>query len=273
MTKIGFFVPLAFPFGLVPQEFFLSFFRANEYLMQRTGELPYKDVSFQLFSPSTFPIDANRNECVALAKENKIDISIWLDADQELAEDTLFRMLKHGKDFPIYAGIYYLKAKPYHPIVFKANKNFKLFYPIWRYPKDELFYADMIGMGCVKIDTKVFDSLEAPYFKYSPIPRELVKIDEKMAFKHKNKVHDVSEDVAFWRQLFKKTDYRIVVDPRMQVGHIRKDVVEPGFVMQQAYQNKLITQKQMGEKFDAYWDKEVTKAELVKPNGKPDYII
>lgn len=260
--KIGIFVPLAFPFGMVPQEFFLSFFRANEYLLSRADDLPY-EAEFQLFSPGTFPIDANRNQCVAIALENGIDITVWLDADQELADDTLYRLLVNGDKYPIYAGIYYLKKPPHHPIVFRAKKGFEVFYPIWRFPTKELFYADMIGMGCVKIDTEVFRKVEKPYFRYSAIPDEIAAMSDQMKFKHDNRVDDVSEDVAFWRQVKNKTDYRIVIDPQIQIGHITKTTITPEFVLRHSIANKKITQKQMGEEFDKYWDENLQRAELV----------
>jgi len=270
--RIGVFVPLAFPFGLVPQEFFLSFFRTNEYLLSHADELGY-EATFQLFSPTTFPVDANRNHCVALMFENNIDISIWLDADQELYEDTLFRLLKFGNDYPIYAGIYYLKVAPHHPIVFKAKEGFEVFHPIWRFPKEDLFYADMIGMGCVKINKEVFEKTDAPWFAYAPIPLEISKMSDNMKMKRDYQIHDVSEDVYFWRQVKEKTGYRIVIDPQIQVGHITKKIIKPKEVLEMSEINKEITRKRLGKDFEKMWEEQVCKAELVNPNGKVKWVL
>lgn len=272
--KVAIFVPLAFPFGMVPQEFFLSFFRANEYLL---SHLPKNiDYDFQLFSPSTFPIDANRNECVARMINGGFDTSIWLDADQELSEDTLHRLLINGDGHPIYAGMYYLKKPPFHPIVFNDHaKTFLTFNPIWNYPLNELFYADMIGMGCVKIDREVFLQLEKPYFKYGEIPEELAGENPDMAFKRDHGINDVSEDVWFWRQVKQKTGFRIVVDPRVQVGHITKETVRPADAIYKAKLNKRVQAKREGEKFTKWWDENFPQAELVNEsaNGNVEWLF
>ena len=278
MKKVGIIVPLAFPFGMVPQEFFLSFFRANEYLLANIKE----DIQLELISESTFPLDANRNESVAIILEKGFDTSIWLDADQELCYydkkngwigiDSLYRLIVNGDKYPIYAGMYYLKKDPYHPIVFNSiNKKFNLFRPIWNYPTKSLFYAEMIGMGCVKIDREVFEALDRPYFKYGKVPVELAKTSPDMNFKYKNDVRSVSEDVHFWRQIKKKTDYKIVIDPMIQVGHITKHSVKPEMAIQYAYANKLISDKQKGR--SDWFDETYPHPALVNGEQNPEWLF
>lgn len=269
VKKIGIFIPLAFPMKMVPEDFLMSFHQATEYALQRADELPYEPV-VELFTPSTFPTDANRNECVGLTLEKGFDITIWFDGDQKLAPDTLYRLLVDGNDYPIYSGMYYLKSHPYHPIVFHNKKNFKVFIPIWRYPLKDLFFADMIGMGCVKIDREVFEKLDSPYFKYNEIPQELIddlKLEpeknketiEKLEFKKRHGVCDVSEDVWFWRQVKEKTDYKIVVDPKIQVGHVRKDVVDQNTF----YRNTFIAKRKFDkDNGDGKWESIFSRAEL-----------
>ena len=216
--SIAIVTPLAL--SSVPIEFFQSFIQAQQYLQVKAGELPFEIKQIRWIAPHTFPIDANRNECVAWLKKWDIDVSVWIDADQRLEMDTLFKLLSKGDDYPVYAGIYHLKKPDYYPIIFHTNDDFDVFSPIYFYPEEDLFYADMIGMGCVKIDREVFDKLERPYFKYSPIPREISEVGDIAKFKYENDVHDVSEDVYFWRQVRENTDFKIVVDPTIQVGHV-----------------------------------------------------
>lgn len=274
IKNIGIFVPLAFLMKMVPEDFLMSFHRTTEYALSRADELPY-EIRVELFTPSTVPLDANRNECVGIALERGFDITVWFDGDQKLQDDTLYKLLVKGNNYPVYAGMYYLKAPPYHPIVMNNKINFEVFQPIWRYPVDELFYADMIGMGCVKIDREVLEKLTPPYFAYAPIPQSLIddlKQDEKnkdvverMEFKHRHGVNDVSEDVHFWRQVKEKTDYRIVIDPAIQVDHVRKDLVSQDTFFRYAYLNKMKTNKEKGE---GYFEKTFPTADLVNGNGK-----
>lgn len=270
--KIGIFVPLAFPMKMVPEDFLMSFHRTVEYALQRTDELSFEP-QIELFTPSTVPIDANRNECVGIALEKGFDITVWFDGDQKLADDTFYRLLKYGDEYPIYAGMYYLKAPPYHPIIMRNKANFRVFEPIWRYPLKEPFFADMIGMGCVKIDREVLEKLSPPYFAYAPIPEELLDdlkqdpeknkvLIERMEFKQRHGVNDVSEDVAFWRQVKEKTDYKIVVDPLIQVGHVRKDVVDQETFFRFSFLNKKRMDKEQPGKFEEMF----RRAELT--NGK-----
>ena len=264
--RVGIVTPLALE--KVDIEFSESFIANFTYLQQHAHELPFKLKEIQKITPQTFPIDANRNECIARIKKHDCDISVWFDADQDLMNDAtperkpdvLFRLLRDGYNYPIYAGMYYLKKAPFHPIVFNADSKFKQFRPIWRFPSDKLFYADMIGMGCVKIDRSVIDKLDPPYFRYNVMPKQLAGLGDLARFKYENKVGDVSEDVAFWRQVKKITDDRIVVDPKIQVGHCTKNVITYGVFKAhlQGVLEQLKTQK--GDKFDEWWET-VCKAE------------
>ena len=145
----------------VPVLFHNSQRAAIDYLIRNESKLPFEVNQIKMWEPNTFPIDANRNECVAHLLDNNIDFSVWIDGDEQLHEDTIFKLFAKGYNYPIYAGIYYLKKEPYYPIVFKANETFEEFMPIFKYP-NEPFYADMIGMGCVKINKEVFEKLERP---------------------------------------------------------------------------------------------------------------
>lgn len=270
MKKVALCIPISsFPFGVMPQDFHKSFFEANEYLLSKINE----DMEIRMFSPSIVPLSANRNFCVGEILEGGFDTSIWIDADHKIPIDGLYRLLVDGANYPIYAGMYYLKAGDHHPIVFHNKINFEVFTPIWRYPVKHLFYADMIGVGCVKIDREVFEAVDAPYFKYGDIPDSLIddlgdseedrKIKERLRFKQKYGVHDVSEDVHFYRQIYEKTDFRIVIDPNIQFEHLTKASIGIEQFYRQSYLKKEFLKKKMGDKFDDHWENFFRKAELV----------
>jgi hypothetical protein len=89
----------------------------------------------------------------------------------------------------------------------------------------------MIGMGCVKIATKVFKDIAKTYgdekpefFRYgiNPVTIEDNEVDTPDLNKYRDKylIRDVTEDVFFWKLIRDHTDYKILVDPKIQCGHI-----------------------------------------------------
>ena len=255
-------IVLALAKNSVDREFFEAYNLMKNYLLSKANDLPFRISGVHEYFSHTFPIDANRNECAAQILEQGHDISIWLDTDQTFQEDAIFKLLSH--DYPVVSGMYFVKSEPFHPVVFKQAKSdteFRLFDSIVQYPQDELFYADMIGMGVCRIDREVLEKLSNPYFKYQEHPVGSVAKDA--AFRIKNRIGDVSEDVYFWQQV-KEAGYRIVVDPTIQCGHIARLVVD-----QRAYLGYIETQKQAyiaehgQEKFENVWSQQC-KAENVK---------
>jgi len=271
--RVGLITPLAL--SSVEMEFHESYMANITYLQMHVDKLPFKLKELKRITPKTVNIAENRNESIAWAKKFDCDYTVWFDADQdfrnygsgEMQPDILFRLLKDGFNYPLYAGIYYLKKPPFHPIVFQADKSFKEFRPIWRFPKDKLFYADMIGMGCVKIDLEILNQLDPPYFKYGVLPKSLAGLGSYARFKYENGIKDVSEDVAFWRQVQRKTGERIVIDPQIQVGHIVKNMVTPQvFEMQLEESLKAIKAEKPKDEFEKWWQ-EVREAEVLDEQG------
>jgi len=236
----------------IPKGTFFTFIYSLMYLLNRMDDLPFKVDKVELFAPDQFPTDATRNVAAASAIEKGFDTTLWLDMDQTFPNNALFRLLNNS--YPIISGMYYLKALHTFPIVFKRvadDTDFTWFKPILEYPRDDYFYADMIGMGCVKIDTKVFKAIADTYakdeliefFKYGINPirykgtdGEQVGVDTRdperiFAEKLRSKylIRDVSEDVYFWKQVAEKTDFKIVVDPKIQCGHVGDFEYTQGF--------------------------------------------
>ena len=206
--------------GSYDREFVESYIRAKNWLLSHADQVPFEFVIVEYFC-HTFPIDANRNECAALALKNNIDLTIWFDTDQDFPDDVLIKLINHSQEHQIVAGIYHAKNPPYHPIIFRESpnsKDFDLFNAVIDFPDDELFYADMIGMGCVAIRTEVFRRMGMPYFKYQAHPRQLAEKDYISKMKVEYGIADVSEDVWFCKKA-KECGYRIVIDPTIDVAH------------------------------------------------------
>jgi len=297
----------------VPKDTFYSFIATYSNLLDRLEDLPFTITRLEVKAPSTFPIDANRNMAVCEILEQGFDTSIWFDADQVFPEKMLFRLLSNPA--PIVAGMYFLKSAPFFPIVYKETKEskeggkFNWFNPIMEYPKDEPFYADMIGMGCVKIDRVVFEKIvdahhgrmtireavdkikdrnidgidkyldeimradslyngaKPEFFRYgiNPITIETEQMAREPLNKYRTKytIRDVTEDVFFWKQVRELTDYKIIVDPKIQCGHITDIVSDQGLF--QSYYNTTIERfkEAKPEEYEELKDK-ICRAEAIK---------
>jgi len=252
--KIVIFIPKTGHRSSYDSKFIESYMAAKDYLFAKYDEIPFTFTLSQYFS-HTFPIDANRNECVSMAIKNDIDLSIFLDTDHILPVDVLYKLIKH--DLPIVAGVYFLKGEPHPPVVYKENeelsKDFDVFNAIYYigdetiYERKELFEADMTGAGCFAISLDVLKQLKKPYWKYRPIPEGLITEDEKFVhsgnqgrekeleeviekwsadtkFKVENEIASATEDVWFWRNVRNNTDYKLMIDPTITMPHGPLDV-------------------------------------------------
>lgn len=178
-----------------------------------------------------FPIDANRNRFVEEAIEAGADYVFLMDMDQTFPQDALTKLFEVISDKrPIVSGMYFLKKEPYAPVmgryvewddemlahkdaldragfVHPDGRQLAMWRPFTYWDNTVPFTADVIGLGCVLIDTKAFKDLQKPYFRYTP------GITPSM--KHKT-MDEVMHICAQW----KKLGIPIYIDPRVQCGHI-----------------------------------------------------
>lgn len=251
--------------GSYPREFMESYTHMKNYLLSPDiyALVPFDFVLVEYFC-HTFPIDANRNECIAFALEYNFDQVIFLDCDQEFGRDTLLKLLVPDK--PILAGMYYAKAEPYFPICFKESpdsKDFNIFHPIYQHPAKEHFYADMIGMGCFAMKREVFEKMEMPYCKYQPHPEHFKGKDFVRDLKIEYGISDVSEDVWFWKQV-KGLGYKIQIDPTINVLHLAQ--LKVGRELSSMYQEG-IKQGVIENKGEEHWERmkaDACRAEAIK---------
>lgn len=251
--------------GSICTQFVESYLRAKDYLMAKVDELPF-DVEYLEYSVKTFPVHEGRNECAHRFVEGipmsgtrifRADVSIWLDMDHQIPQDTLFKMLEHER--PIILGVYYIKVKskesPFYPVLFmKRHDGSNLYKAVMEFPEKDLFEVDFAGMGAACIYREVFEKLDPPYFDYMKHPENLLAGDSE--WKHEKNIKDISEDRWFWEQVKEKTDYPILVDPTIQFGHVTTMVIDQYMFKAwlNTYKERLL--KEHGqEKYDKEWGK------------------
>lgn len=200
-------------------EFFESYLKARTYFQHTMNNIELVEY-FPKFSSN---LAAVRSLCVAYMiegfKEYKPDTSIWLDIDHNLPYDTLVRLLSH--DEPVVCGMYYLKGKPFHPIIYKKGPYDKalkhyLNIPIYDYPSKGLFEVDNTGMGCAKIDREVFLKLNPPYFYYRE--HSMLESSALLELLVKYGIENNTEDFPFWDQVT-EAGYKIMIDSELKLLH------------------------------------------------------
>ena len=259
--KVMIFLPLAKQ--SIDTEFFETYNRAKTYLYEKAKELPFEIQVLEYYA-HTFPIDALRNECAMRMVEGiplkggmifKPDVSIWLDTDHSIPTETLFNLLRH--DRPIVLGVYYIKAPkrnmPIYPVLFRKREDVEgLYKAVMEFPEYQLFEVDMAGMGCACIKREVFEKLEMPFFKYMRHPQG--SSNPESDWKNNVGIEDVSEDVWFWKQVKDKTNYPILVDPTIRLGHIGRMIFDSN--MYDAYlaqYKKVMVEKHGEDTFRQQW--------------------
>ena len=211
-----------------PREFVQSYLQARTYF-QHHPDMIGKFELVEDFPNYTPNMAANRNICAGKVIEGvygfRPDISIWLDIDHQLPYDVLVRLLSNEN--PVVSGMYFGKNPPYYPIVYEKYKydrglKFWLYKSMFDYDQIDPFEADMVGMGCVRIDREVFLKLKPPYFRYQP--HSLLENMKELEFLIRHGVENNTEEPKFWEQVREK-GYKIIVDPKIQLGHIGKLIV------------------------------------------------
>lgn len=158
-------------------------------------------------------IYASRNELSRYAIKNEYDYIVWFDSDVIFAPDTMERLIKHleeGKD--IVSGIYFRRAKPYTPVLFKwldPDSILNSWQGYDNYPKDSVFEVAGIGFGCVAMKTDVLLDTGENGQWFTPIK-------------------GFGEDLSFCIRAREK-GYKIWCDSSIKLGHTAHMVVTEEF--------------------------------------------
>lgn len=109
-------------------------------------------------------IATNRNGIAERAVDWGFDFLWYVDDDQVFAPDTLDKLLAHDKD--IVSGLYLNREVPWIPHVYRHDPEVGLWFPQLLKTSDKgLIEADSAGAGCLLVKTKVFKSMEKPWWR------------------------------------------------------------------------------------------------------------
>jgi len=148
-------------------------------------------------------IDVNRDCMVIDAMQMEPDKILFLDDDQTYPPETPEILLNHDK--MIVGGVTPIKDNA-RPMLWNWTDESFTTIDIWPSlnGKSGLTMVDGLGMGGVMVDPKVFDMLDAPYFKIDRDP---------------NKYKDHGEDISFYKKC-KQASIEVWVDLDLQYGHL-----------------------------------------------------
>jgi len=198
---------------------------------------------------SDFPIDANRNKSARTAIEKfGADWIMNLDTDQTFSNTTIMDLWTRmqqpapdGTEIEVLAGMYFMKNPPFRPVLGpftkweegmdaayldkygflcrgecgdKAHEDLPAQLVRWSgphyWPKDRLFRADVIGVGCVLSKASMWKKLDYPFFRYSPDPMNGMKRGDAV---------EISEDM-YWCANMHRAGVKVWVDPSISCGHV-----------------------------------------------------
>ena len=135
-------------------------------------------------------VTSARNAIVKTALEQKCKYLFFLDDDVLIPRQTIQALgyvLDQSDDGTMVStGIYCTKTHIPAPVIYRDDNPGAF----WDWRVNEIFEVDAAGAGCMMINMKVFEHLEAPYFRtteeYKDVNGEPV-------------LHAVSEDIYFCR--------------------------------------------------------------------------
>ena len=167
-----------------------------------------------------------RNSLVQQAQFEGCRKLFMMDTDQIYPEDTLTKLLAHGKDV---CGVrVHRRYPPFDPILVRKEKGSGKYY---RVSDEEMFSGDLVevdatGTGALLFNMEIFDSIEEPWFK--------VQTD---ASGH------MGEDIYFCEKA-RIAGFRIFVDTSIEVDHLATIAInKPMYQMMQ-----MLMKKEGGEK-------------------------
>lgn len=141
---------------------------------------------------------------------------MWIDNDIFFKPEQFQSLLDRNLD--IVSGVYKMIGGEFYATVRKWDEEYFKKYGTFKFLTEEDFkdYKGLMevvytGLGFMLVKRGVFESLTYPWFK--PI---FYKIDNCVDF--------CSEDVGFCRSI-KEKGYKIYVDPKVRVGHIKEIIL------------------------------------------------
>lgn len=119
------------------------------------------DLELEFFVERGSIVVNNRNRLAELAREWGADWLLWLDADHYFPEDTLLRLLAHGRD--IVGCNYPRRSDPTGPTAQGKDKQ-----PLWTTPEKaeggELEEVRSLGLGVCLVSAAAIEAVPDPKF-------------------------------------------------------------------------------------------------------------
>jgi teichuronic acid biosynthesis glycosyltransferase TuaG len=132
---------------------------------------------------------------------------MWIDDDMRFAPKDVRRLL--DLDLPIVGGLCHGRRHPYPPILlYKSPHGVSYRY---EYPKD-LVEVDATGFAFILVKREVLEAVRAKFPDEGPFAQR-----------------GFGEDVSFCDRA-RECGYKIMVDTRIEIGHIAEVVIEPSYV-------------------------------------------
>ena len=158
-------------------------------------------------------IYTSRNNLATMAVQGEVDYVLWLDSDMVFPPDVLIKLLEDRDKGDIITGIYHRRVQPFKPVLYsklEINESGCDWLGYDDYPTDDVFEVQGCGFGCVLTPVQVlFDVLAKFGDMFGPL-------------------NGVGEDLSFcWRA--KQCGFKIVADPRLQLGHVGHYIVDNKF--------------------------------------------
>jgi len=179
--------------------------------------------TFQIIAPEP-QIDVAREKIAETALNMNAKYIFWLDTDVICPPDVIQRLMRHKQSFVsgLYARRYYpcwnemlLKGKDD-----KGNEGY-VSIPEGGYEKGSVVQCDVVGFGCVLMETDMLKDMEKPWFRWS----------EHAAIRGR------SEDFFFCEKA-RRSGYKLYVDTSVVCRHMGPVRILPSVGAQGLYEYK-----------------------------------
>lgn len=157
------------------------------------------------------PFDHARNRGVELALENGFKRLWFIDDDVIVPSDAYRKLAANNLD--IVSGLYYRRNIPITPVAMKITPQGQQWITAWN---GELFEADLVGAGCLLVNTDVFRKMPKPWFEWWS-DRDDLPAGRRF-----------SEDFSWCWKAKNQHGYKILVDSRVQCQHAGLGKAGPG---------------------------------------------
>lgn len=161
------------------------------------------NIRTQLYMLSGSLIADQRHKLAKMCINDKCTHILWLDSDMMFPAHTADQLLSHS--LPVVACNYSTRSEPRKSVAYKKIGDWENWLNSGR-EKAKLSNVEAVGMGCMLVDTNVYQKMDDPYFEVAYDPELKEWIGEDFYFCKKLAMHE----------------YNIVIDNKlsMSISHL-----------------------------------------------------